>query len=103
MIEETTKYPSYYVIRDGYELQDLLDDCINHLCGTEAVNHGSILKYAVRYGRKDPSIDGKIETYKKIITFATENIKKLEKEKKKEMSSPVMPDEYIDDPLHDED
>jgi hypothetical protein len=102
MSEEITKYPSYYVIRDGYELQDLLDDCIGHICGTEAVNHGSIIKYAVRYGRKDPSIDGKIETLKKIITFATENIKKLEKEKKKEMSSPVT-DEWIEDPLHDED
>ena len=77
MSEETTKYPSYYVIRDGYELQDLLDDTIDHLFGTEAVNHGSIIKYAVRYGKKDPSIDGKIETYKKIITFATENIEKL--------------------------
>ena len=103
MSEEITKYPSYYVIRDGYELQDLLDDCIGHICGTEAVNHGSIIKYAIRYGRKDPSIDGKIETYKKIITFATENIKKLEKEKLKEKSSPIMPDEWIADELHDED
>lgn len=103
MNDEITKYPSYYKIREGYELQDLLDDCINHLCGTEAVNHGSILKYAVRYGKKDPSIEGKIETYRKIITFATETIKKLEKEKLKEKSSPIMPDVYIDDPLHDED
>lgn len=101
---DNTKYPSYYVIdKDkGIELQQILERVLDHLCGTEAFNHGNIGKYWVRYGKKDPSIKGKIDTYKKIITFAQIGIDELEKELARENNSRIMPDEYEADDLHDE-
>ena len=104
-MEDNTKYPSYYVIdKDkGIELQQILAKVLDHLSGTEAFNHGNIGKYWVRYGKKDPSTQGKIETLKKIITFAQIGIDELEEELKKEHNEMVMPSEWVEDPLHDED
>ena len=105
MSEEITKYPKYYVIDEerGLELQWLLDSLTNHLQGGEAINIGNVIKYIVRYGKKEPGVSAKRSDIKKMITYLVETDKKLESEESKEKSSPIMPDDYIDDPLHDED
>ena len=112
MSEENTKYPNYYVLREGYELQDLLDDVFkkNNFSGSKAANHAQIGQYWVRCGVKDDSLDGIIDDYTKIITFATENIRKCKKIKEKQLEeelrrkgTPIYPDEYLDSSLIDED
>ena len=105
MSEEITKYPKYYVIDEnlGLELQWLQDTLTSHLHGGEAINIGNVIKYIVRYGKKEPGVIGKRSYLKKMITYLVETDKKLEVQEAKEKSSPIMPDEYIDDPLHDED
>jgi hypothetical protein len=105
MSEEITKYPKYYVIDEerGLELQWLQDILTNHLHGGEAINIGNVIKYIVRYGKKEAGIAGKRSDIKKMITYLVETDKKLEVEEAKEKSPPIMPSEWIEDPLHDED
>ena len=112
MSKENMNYPNYYVLREGYELQDLQDDVFskNNFSGSMAANHAQIGQYWVRCGVKDSSLDGIIDDNTKIITFATENIKKCKRIKEKQLEEelrrkgiPIYPDEYVDDSLHDED
>jgi hypothetical protein len=103
ILEDTTNYPAYYVIdkEKNIELQWLIDKLTDHLHGSEAVNIGNVVKYLVRYGKKEPSDNGRRNEIKKMITYLLELDAILEKRNKIE---PIeMPDDFIDDPLHDED
>jgi hypothetical protein len=105
MSEEITKYPKYYVIDEerGLELQWLQDNLTGHLHGGEAINIGNVIKYIVRYGKKEPGVVAKRSDIKKMITYLVETDKKLEVQEAREKASIVAPDEWIEDPLHDED
>lgn len=102
-VENTTNYPGYYVIdkEKKIELQWLIDKLTDHLYGAEAVNIGNVAKYLVRYGKKEPSDSGRRNEIKKMITYLVELDAMLEKRDK--VKSVEMPDDFIDDPLHEED
>lgn len=57
---------------------------------------GNIMKYGHRLGEKDEWV----QELRKIAWYALDLAEELEAESKK--SSPIMPDEWIEDPLHDE-
>lgn len=92
--------PKYYRVTDGLELQDLLALLTKDLNGVEAVNIGSVIKYIIRYGKKHPTPQGKLETLDKMINYLVLTKIQIEKEIK---SPTIMPSEWEDDPLHDED
>lgn len=101
-MDENLIEPKYYNLPNGLELQDLLEVMAKDLSGVEAGNFCAIVKYCLRYGKKDTTKMGRAETMRKIATFAIKTAEFLEKEDSKE-SSKIAPSEWIEDPLHDED
>lgn len=80
--EKLVRHPDHYKSSSGLEAMDVIEAFTEHLTGIEAVNTGNILKYAMRWKKKDG-----VKDLKKIIVYAEELVKRIEKKKPEEVEN----------------
>lgn len=74
-VDDMVNHPSHYMGKNGMEAIDVIKEFTSHLSGVEAVDTGNILKYAMRWKKKNG-----IEDLKKIRWYVNDLINELEKE-----------------------
>jgi hypothetical protein len=99
-MSDPVKKPAWYN-RSGLECYQVIEFMLHKLKGIECVHMANHIKYAARFLEKHDDV----KLQKQDLDKANETWQSFYEEASKrfEQSSPVMPDEWIEDPLHDED
>ena len=97
---DAVKKPKWYV-RNGLECYEIINYMLHKLQGIECVHMANHIKYSARFLEKHDDLnlqkqdlDKANETWNSFYAEASKRFQKY---------SPVMPEEWIEDPLHDED
>ena len=75
--KETVNHPNHYQSESGIEVIDVIRAFTKDLRGAEAFDIGNVIKYVLRYKKKNG-----VEDLKKAVWYLNDVIKELEKEKK---------------------
>lgn len=76
--DKMVSHPDHYIAKNGMESIDVIEAFTNGLDGVEAFCTGNIIKYALRWKKKNG-----VQDLKKIIWYAQYLVDYLEKDRKK--------------------